>query len=175
MIADFHLHSSSVNWPVSLKNTNGTTFSTWPNAHTLFNDFEFNSASKCADFLASFGADLTKVRDGFYDRWNIPKPKESIASTSFDQKAVKSIFSRAWGKNYFYVRRYKNDWDVRWLCDDKLNDLTSNIKIDEIRYPGEERKSISICCSNENVKYRVEIRNTKCGELPNDIKFSVRS
>jgi light-regulated signal transduction histidine kinase (bacteriophytochrome) len=77
--------------------------------------------------------------------------------------------------NYFYVRKTRtgDGWKVFWLDKNYLDSLTSNIVVDSIDYPSKKSKQITIKCHNSKQKYKVEIRNSKSGEYPNDIKFKV--
>ena len=83
------------------------------------------------------------------------------------------MFERAWGMNYFYVRRQLVGWKVFWLDRKKLDSLTSGIRITSIKYPNKKSKQISIFAETRVQKYLVEIRNSKAGEYPNDIKIKV--
>jgi hypothetical protein len=163
-------------WYISLKDVNGITFSTFPGGATLFDKTSgiLNPSSEGAKFLETFGVDLAAVQAGFNERrFNTPntiKPKNKNPN----DRALKILFERAWGMNYFYVRRKTNGWEVFWIDKRKLDQLTSNIKIESIRYPSKKTKSIMILCSNQYKKYRVEMRNSAGGEYPNDIKFSLR-
>lgn len=164
--------STNRDWYISLKDINGNTFSSYPGASTLFNargDLQPNS--EAASFLLSFGADLNEIQKGFDLRNNIKTPRSKYKTSNPNTTNIKNIFERAWGMNYFYVRRMTNGWKVFWLDRNKLNKLTSNIVVDRIRYPDRSSKQISIFCSNNEEKYLIEIRNSKGGEYPNDIKI----
>jgi len=163
-------------WYISLKNADGSTFSSYSGAASLFNakgDLQPNSPG--AEFLNAFGVDLNKVQAGFDTRNKLPsfgRPKFPVKRA--DTAAIKAIFERAWGMNYFYVRRTSNGWNVFWMDRNKLDKLTSNIKIYEIKYPSATSKQISIICGNNEKSYLIELRNSKAGEYPNDTKFKVR-
>jgi hypothetical protein len=163
-------------WYISLKNADGSTFSSYSGAASLFNakgDLQPNSPG--AEFLNAFGVDLNKVQAGFDGRNKLSssdRPKLPVKRA--DPAAIKSIFERAWGMNYFYVRRTFNGWNVFWIDRNMLNKLTSNIKIYEIKYPSMSSKQISIICGNNEKSYLIELRNSKAGEYPNDTKFKVR-
>lgn len=162
-------------WFVSLKDVNGATFSSYSGAATLFNatgDIQPNSAG--AEFLDSFGVDLNQVQAGFDERAGKKKLRAKIPVKSLNQTKIKAIFERAWGMNYFYVRKITGGWKVFWLDRNYLNKLVSNMRVTEIRYPNPKSKQISILCENSTQKYIIEFRNSKAGEYPNDIKFKVR-
>jgi hypothetical protein len=163
-------------WYISLKSADGSTFSSYSGAASLFNakgDLQPNSPG--AEFLNAFGVDLNKVQAGFDTRNKLPsfgRPKFPVKRV--DTAAIKAIFERAWGMNYFYVRRTSNGWKVFWLDRNKLDKLAGNIKIYEIKYPSATSKQISIICGNNEHSYLIELRNSKAGEYPNDTKFKVR-
>ena len=163
-------------WYISLKNADGSTFSSYSGAASLFNakgDLQRNSPG--AEFLNAFGVDLNKVQAGFDTRNKLPSSgRPKIPVKRADTAAIKAIFERAWGMNYFYVRRTSNGWNVFWLDRNKLDKLTGNIKIYEIKYPSVTSKQISIICGNNEKSYLIELRNSKAGEYPNDTKFKIR-
>ncbi len=166
--------STSKKWYISLKDTNGAVVSAWPGGGSIFNSRgDLVEDSEGSDFLLSFGLDLNKVQDGFDTRNNIKVNRSSLKVGTFNESKVRSIFERVWGMNYFYVRRKTNGWKVFWLDREKLNSLTRNIVVTRIDYPGRASKSIRIHCKNASQQYLIEIRNSKGGEYPNDIKFRV--
>lgn len=163
------------NWFISLKDVNGNTFSSYSGAASLFNangDLQPNSPG--AEFLNAFGVDLNRVQEGFDLRNNKKALRKKIPVARPDQQKIKAIFERAWGMNYFYVRKQTNGWKVFWLDRDKLNKLVSNMRVDDVKYPSPTSKQISILCSTNEQSYLIELRNSKAGEYPNDTKFKVR-
>jgi hypothetical protein len=167
--------STNHEWFISLKDVNGATFSSYSGAASLFNaDGDIQPNSPGADFLNAFGADLNKVQEGFDIRNKKKKLRKTIPVKKSNPAEIKKIFERAWGMNYFYVRKLSSGWKVFWIDRAKLNKLTSNIKVTEIRYPNEKSKQISIFCENGEQSYLIELRNSKAGEYPNDTKFKVR-
>ena len=163
-------------WYISLKDVNGATFSSYSGAASLFNaKGDLQPKSPGAEFLNAFGVDLNIVQAGFDARNKLPsfgRPKFPVKRA--DTAAIKAIFERAWGMNYFYVRRMPTGWKVFWLDRNKLDKLAGNIKIYEIKYPSATSKQISIICGNNEQSYLIELRNSKAGEYPNDTKFKVR-
>lgn len=161
-------------WFISLKDINGDTISSYSGAASLFVNNELQPKSAGAEFLQSFGVDLNQVQAGFDERNNVKIVRPNIAIKKMDPRKIKDIFERAWGMNYFYVRRLSSGWKVFWLDKQYLDKLTNNMKIDEIRYPNKTSKQITILCSNSYQKYTIELRNSKAGEYPNDTKIKVR-
>lgn len=161
-------------WYISLKDINGDTFSSYSGAASLF-DKEGNLVpdSKGAEFLNSFGVDLNKVQAGFDERANTKIKRPKLPVKRPNQAEIKKIFERAWGINYFYVRRGVPDWKVFWLDRAKLNKLSERMVIKNVRYPSKSSKQITIVCSTSSQNYIIEIRNSKAGEYPNDTKFKV--
>lgn len=161
-------------WFISLKDVNGNTFSSYSGAASIFDkNGTLQPTSMGSDFLRAFGVDLNKVQAGFDERAGIAIPRPKIAVTKQNPNELKNIFERAWGMNYFYVRRQAFGWKVFWLDRKKLNSLASNIEVTDVRYPNKKTKQISIFARAKDQKYLIEIRNSKAGEYPNDIKFKV--
>lgn len=165
---------SNTKWYISLKDINGFTFSSYSGAASLFNSYgDLQPNSPGADFLESFGVDLNKVQAGFDERNNIKTNRPKLLVKKPNATELKKIFERAWGMNYFYVKRESFGWNVFWIDRKKLDKLT-NITVNSVRYPNKDSKQISIICSSPEYNYLVEIRNSKGGEYPNDIKFRIK-
>jgi hypothetical protein len=170
------IDSKDKEWYISLKDVNGDTFSSYSGASTILNaKGEVQPDSPGSKFLMSFGVDLNKVQKGFDERANKNIVRNKLPIKKANQSEIKQIFERAWGMNYFYVRktRTSDGWKVFWLDRNYLNSLVSNIVVDSIDYPSKKSKQITIKCHNPKQKYKIEIRNSKSGEYPNDIKFKV--
>lgn len=166
---------SNKQWFVSLKDVNGYTFSSYSGAASLFNsEGDIQPTSDGAKFLEAFGADLNQVQVGFDARNNVTAVRKDIPVKSANQSELAKIFERAWGMNYFYVKKESSGWKVFWLDRKKLDSLTRSITVENIRYPSEKSKQITIECSAGTNKYLVEVRNSKAGEYPNDIKIKIR-
>lgn len=183
IIGDIVLEDSTKNkWFISLKDVNGYTFSSYSGAASLIDsegNVQLNSAG--AKFLEAFGADLNKVQLGFDIRASKLKGGKAKARTSpaipvkrADPQKIKAIFERAWGMNYFYVKKEPGGWKTFWIDRAKLSKLTGNIRVTDIQYPSAVSKQISIFCENTEQKYLIEVRNSKGGEYPNDIKIKIR-
>lgn len=168
--------SENQKWFISLKDVNGDTFSSYSGAASLI-DSSGNLVPKSAgaDFLNAFGADLNAIQDGYDLRAKKKVMRKSIPVAKLNTSKIKAIFERAWGMNYFYVRKTAGGWKVFWLDRKKLDNLTSNIKVTDIKYPTASSKQITIMCSNNYAEYLIEIRNSKGGEYPNDTKFKVKA
>jgi hypothetical protein len=163
------------NWFVSLKDVNGDTFSSYSGAASLFNaQGELQPKSAGAEFLNAFGVDLNQIQAGFDLRNNKKALRKRIKIEKANPIEIKKIFERAWGMNYFYVRKTTSGWKVFWLDRKKLNDFTSNIVVTDIRYPTLKSKQITIYCGNRFQNYVIELRNSKAGEYPNDTKFKTK-
>jgi len=162
-------------WFISLKDVNGNTFSSYSGAASLFDKKgTLQPKSAGAEFLNSFGTDLNQVQAGFDERAgiNVLRPKLKVERPN--PAKIEKIFNRAWGMNYFYVRRMPGKWKVFWLGKKKLDKLCKGVKIDTIRYPSKKSKQITILCSNSVENYVIEVRNSRAGEYPNDTKFKVK-
>lgn len=176
IIGDIVLTDSTDNdWFISLKDVNGDTFSSYSGAASIFDaKGTLQPSSAGSDFLKAFGVDLNQVQKGFDERNNIKTIRPKLAIPRANPAEIKKIFERAWGMNYFYVRKQRDGWKVFWLDRDYLNKLTSGIKVEDIKYPNPKSKQITIMCGNSYQKYTIELRNSKGGEYPNDTKFKVR-
>lgn len=176
IIGDIVLTDATNNeWFVSLKDINGLTFSSYSGAASLFNaqgDLQPNSAG--AKFLEAFGVDLNLVQAGFDERRGFTDMRDPIPVMPFNNQNLIPIFERAWGMNYFYVKKERMGWQVFWIDRAKLKQLTNGLRVTQIRYPSVKSKQISILLENKYKKYIVEVRNSKAGEYPNDTKFRVR-
>ena len=176
IIGDIVLTDATNNeWFVSLKDINGLTFSSYSGAASLFNaqgDLQPNSAG--AKFLEAFGVDLNLVQAGFDERRGYTDMRDPIPVLPFNNRNLIPIFERAWGMNYFYVKKERMGWQVFWIDSAKLKQLTNGLRVTQIRYPSVKSKQISILLENKYKKYIVEVRNSKAGEYPNDTKFRVR-
>lgn len=161
-------------WYISLKDVNGATVSALPGAGSLFNsqgDLQPNSEG--ANLLKTFGVDLNQVQSGFDERRGFKKIRPKVPITKPDNNKIKEIFRTVWGMNYFYVRKTPSSWEVFWIDNQKLEKLSS-VKVDKIRYPGKNTKTVYIELSSPSKNYLIEVRNSKGGEYPNDIKVRVR-
>jgi hypothetical protein len=160
---------------ISLKDINGDTFSSYSGAASLFNsEGDLMPLSPGAKFLNSFGVDLNQMQAGFDLRNNKKKLRTKIRIEKADPSEIKKIFERAWGMNYFYVRKLTNGWKVFWMDRKKLDNLTKNIIVTDVRYPTVKSKQITIYCGNKYQNYVIELRNSSAGEYPNDTKFKVK-
>ncbi len=169
--------STNKNWFISLKDVNGDTFSSYSGAASLISSSgDLNPLSEGAKFLKAFGTDLNLVQAGYDIRSNKTKvTRKKIPTVKPNSIDIKNIFERAWGMNYFYVRKTSgNDWKVFWIGRKELDKLVNNISITNIKYPDKSSKQITISCSNSYAEYLIEVRNSKGGEYPNDIKFKVK-
>lgn len=178
IIGDVVLEDTAGNsWYISVKNIDGDTFSSYSGAASLFNKKgELQENSKGADFLRSFGVDLNEVQAGFDLRNNIKVKRPRFKYQKPNTQELKAIFERAWGMNYFYVRKLRTGWQVKWIDRKYLNKLVNGIEVDvkNISYPNLSRKQITIKCGTGEKSYTVEMRHSSGGEYPNDIKFKVR-
>lgn len=168
--------SANKHWYISLKDVNGDTFSSFSGAASLFDAHgTLVVKSEGAQFLKAFGADLNAIQQAYDKRAKIKKIRPVLPSAQKSPTELKAIFERAWGMNYFYVRRQTSGWKVFWLSRQVLNKLIDNLHVREIRYPDQTSKQISIFVENQYAKYLVEVRNSKGGEYPNDTKLKIKN
>lgn len=162
-------------WFISLKDVNGNTFSSYSGAASLFDATgTLQPDSAGAAFLNSFGVDLNQVQAGFDERNKIKRKRPKIPVKAPNKKEMKAIFERAWGMNYFYVRKVgTSDWKVFWMSKKKLDSLSDNMTVTKVNYPNPGSKQITIFCSTPHADYSIELRNSKAQEYPNDTKFKI--
>jgi len=175
VIGDIVLYDTTgKKWYISLKDVNGATVSALPGAGSLFNDKgDLQVNSEGAELLKKFGVDLNKVQAGFDERKNQKKVRPKYPVVRANTREIKDIFKRVWGMNYFYVRKTTSSWEVFWINSKKL-DALSNVTVEGVRYPGKNTKTIYIDLKSPVKKYLIEVRNSKAGEYPNDIKVRVK-
>ena len=176
IIGDIVVKDSGKNtWFISLKDVSGDTFSSYSGAASIFDaNGKIQPDSAGSTFLKAFGVDLNKVQKGFDERNKINARRTKLAVNPPDQKQMKAIFERAWGMNYFYVRKVgSSDWKVFWMSRAKLDSLINNMTVTNVRYPSTASKQITIQCSTPHADYNIELRNSKRGEYPNDTKFKI--
>lgn len=172
-------------WSISLKNETGFTIANMgisPSNDQFFDargELLFNSYG--ATILKAFGVDMNRVQAGFDVKANkaasltsdIYTSNKTSISKEASKHPLKKIFEEAWGSDYFYVRKATNEWKVMWIDKVVLEKLTGNLRInhDMIRYPGKERKQVTIYAENSHIKYVIEIRNTSGGLYPKQCNF----
>ncbi len=100
----------------------------------------------------AFGVDLNKVQSGFDERSNKKKVRSKLPVGKVDSRKIKEIFKTVWGMNYFYVRKTAASWEVFWIDRAKLDKL-SNVRVEGIRYPGKNTKTIYIDLVSPAKKY----------------------
>lgn len=164
-------------WYISLKDSNGDTFSSYSGASTLFDPTgAIVDKSPAAEFLRSFGVDLNQVQAGFDKRNRKRAVRPRLKVSRPDPMKMKAIFERAWGMNYFYVKRDKSKgFKVFWIDRKVLNNLAGSLGVVKIEYPNPNSKQIKVVVSNAYATYAIEFRNSKAGEYPNDVKFKILS
>lgn len=174
VIGDVILYDSLKTWPVSIKASNGDTFSSYPGAASLFmTDGKINTKSPLISVLGSFGVDFEQLQTCYDKRNGFSNPSPNLpTSYTYD---ISSFFEQAWGVDYFYARGTTKGWQVFWLDQPKLHQLSTNIQVTEIRYPSDKSKQLSIFCENGYKKYLIEVRNSAGGEYPNDMKVKVKN
>jgi len=158
---------------ISLKSAHGDTFSSYSGAKSLFDGTTLDQHSFGAKFLQSFGVNLNTLQESFDTRNGIILDRQKIPATGHNKYETTDIMRRAWGCNYYYARDRKDGWETFFIDDNKLKTL-ADVEVERIVYPSETSKQLTINCSSPIKDYRIEIRNSKGGEYPNDIKFRVR-
>lgn len=172
-VADIVLHNSR-DWGVSIKDVDGGHFNQFGIANLFDKTGTLNTRSKGVSYLNAFGVDLNRVQAGYDVRNNIDIARPQHYVPSPNSTIIRNILQRAWGVNYFYARKQHLGWLTFWLDRDKLERMTSNLVVEEIGYPTEKSKSITIKIGNQHQKYLLEVRHAHKGEYPTEIKCKLR-
>lgn len=91
--------------------------------------------------------------------------------------AIYNLLSLLVGSNYIYLRRKGKNLFAKWVTDDYIrNEFLNGMRIVEVRYPSLERKQVTAIFANKSgERYRLELRNTKGGIVPNQLNFGTTS
>jgi hypothetical protein len=142
------------------------------------------SKQAIADGLNSYAASRKSVKaQKFEETLQIPKEFEELEEGSPRHKAIQEKLMCGLGFGYWYARadsKSPTGWKVydlrtRTQAEDFFKTITSIMR----SYPGRTKQASAIIeaidGSGAERIYRVEIRNTRGGIVPNEIKISMRS
>lgn len=174
------------NYYISLKNISGGTFyngGTIPfivekNNKVVYDPSKFDVKPMIASIFKAFQIDPKKVAQGINEYINgSGKIPNSFISISGDTKALRNLIASGYGYGYWYVREKKNDIFIYNIgtAKDAYN-LVGDIKDISIKYPNTETKTLTLKLTADSpilgtVNYLIEIRNTKGGLLPLELKM----
>jgi hypothetical protein len=171
---------------ISLKNISGGTFyngGTVPfivekNGKAVYEPSKFETKPMMAAIFKAFQIDPKKVAQGINEySAGSGKIPNSFTPVSGDTKALRNLIASGYGYGYWYVREKKNDifiYDIGTSKD--AYNLVGDIKDISIKYPNTETKTLTLKLVADSpilgtVNYLIEIRNTKGGLLPLDLKM----
>ncbi len=122
--------------------------------------------------LSALGVDKSRIVDGLNNKLAAEQVDDAPV---YDVSAVKGIIESGYGYGYWYARKTSKGWYVVDLTtSDKLADYVGDVRVDRVKYPGANSKQCSVWLSTSTGKrFKVEIRNTKGGLIPGEIKFKV--
>lgn len=169
---------------VSLKDKNGGTFANiGGGARTLIDPttYAVNKDNSLAELLLEVGFDLARIQQG-YDAYVTKQPvsfdyTQSVTNAVEPSSRLGQIMQHGWGTGYIYLRedpKAEHGWFAMSVTTDTLqSNLLKNLVVTQIRYPHTNSKQIAVDLGNSEFKYRLEIRNSKGGLLPTEVKIRI--
>jgi hypothetical protein len=171
---------------ISLKNISGGTFYNGGNVpfivekdgKAVYEPSKFETKPMMAAIFKAFQIDPKKVAQGINEYIaGSGKIPNSFISIPGDTKALRNLIASGYGYGYWYVREKKNDifiYDINTAKD--AYNLVGDIKEILIKYPNTDTKTLTLKLVADSpilgtVNYLIEIRNTKGGLLPLDLKM----
>ena len=168
---------------ISIKDHNGYTFANLGTAGLLLDDYSVNTAHRYAALIDSIGLDSAKIQAGLALYENdiellvddsICNLQEPISVNS----PLYNIVQHGWGSNYIYAKRTgatSSDWRVVHITSEFVDSvLIKSLMLTKISYPSSHRKHIELQFENAVVNYTLQIRNSKGGIIPKEMKISVK-
>lgn len=172
-------------YPISIKDPAGSTFGNFGIAGSfdLDEDKRVIIVPHSSDqFLKAMGISKKKVQRGlqkYIDRGI--EPTEGTINTDIDEKPqfnirlLRKFLMAGYGYGYWYAREWaNNEWEIRDLRTfKKLKEYVGIPKVDFISYPGETKQTHAMIHTSNGHKYNVDIRNSKGGDIPKEIKIRI--
>lgn len=165
---------------LSLKNPKGLTFANLGIAGLFDKSFNFDTSMPEYSMLTDVGVDFDIIKKGLkaYEAGKTFLKRESSGGIVRKNSKLYKFLKTAWGKNYFYVKKYKNGFKAFFVDEDFIDQvLLRGLRIEKISYPyadgANKAKGFSMTLENDLVKYRLEIRNPSGGIVPNQINISL--
>lgn len=164
---------------VSLKDPNGATLGNFG----IVGSFEETPSGRVklvahpSDIvLTALGVDKQAIADGLYD-FMIDNGQELIDhSPSYDPELTRGILESGYGYGYWYARKLPSGWHVVDLTTrDKLSEHIGDVHVERVKYPGKDKQCAVWLSTTTGGRYKIEVRNTKGGVIPREIKIKVLS
>ena len=172
-------------YPISIKDPAGSTFGNFGIAGSFDLDEKGNVIINPHDsdyFLKVMGVSKEKARRGlqkYIDKG--VEPEQGTVNTDIDEhpeynsNMLQRYLMAGYGYGYWYAREWANDsWEVIDLRTfKKLAKYVGKPKVDFISYPGDTKQLHIMLHTSTNHKYNVDIRNSKGGDIPKEIKVRI--
>jgi len=172
-------------YPISIKDPAGSTFGNFGIAGSF--DLDENkqviiSPHPSDQFLKAMGISKKKMQRGLQKY--IDKGIEPVKGTvntdidknpQFDIKILRKFLMAGYGYGYWYAREWtNNEWEIRDLRTfKKLKEYVGIPKVEFVSYPGETKQTHAMIHTSNDHKYNVDIRNSKGGDIPKEIKIRI--
>lgn len=180
-IADFQFNMTDGSHTyVSLKHKTGKTLANLGGAAELIReDLTVNTDAQLFPIFNQIGADITAIAAGYraYEtgvETDGQCSTESVSIPVSEGTPLYDLVSRAWGSGYVYLRESPNQpggWSAINVTADTVRDvLLDELQVVKLQYPSKTSKSIVITLNSIEYVYRIEIRNSKRGIRPTDVK-----
>lgn len=167
---------------ISLKDRNGDTFANIAEGARGLIDpttFAVNRSNQLAVMLQEVGFDLKKIQQGyqaFVSKSDVAfDPNQTSNKPILMTSQLGQIIRRGWGVNYIYLREdpaSPTGWSAMLINDNTLQSvLLKGLKVEQLRYPHAGAKQIAIIMGNSKFRYKLEIRNSKGGITPTEVKI----
>ena len=163
---------------VSLKNPTGLTVANLGFAGGFIIDdnvIKPSNATGVGDkILRDLGVDKFKIANGLMSNLTNANATETINPDSTQATSIRDFLKKAYGYGYVYARlKSDNSWDVQdFEKPEDLEKYIGEIETVVIKYPV-TTKQTSCLVTTSNHSFKIEIRNTKGGRLPNQINLKM--
>lgn len=168
---------------ISLKNPKGATFANLGVGGLFDKELDYSKTKEEYKILSDGGIDfdiLSKGLKAYRDKTTFEQVEDVPYKLIKKGTRLYKMLEKAWGKNYYYVKKKNSKKFIAFLVDDDSvsNTLLKSLKITKITYPyyesdGRKSKQFSMILENDKLKYKMEIRNTSGGIMPNQINVSL--
>ena len=165
---------------ISLKDPTGSTFGNFG----IVGSFEYSNGEIISKehpldtILQSLGIDKSLIAEGLnsYSKDDVEKEPKINDVKSYDPHVVSGIIQSGYGYGYWYARKISEGWKlVDLTTKENLNQYVGQVASIKLRYPDSSSKQCSawVTMTSGDV-YKFEIRNTKGGIIPTEIKVKVQ-
>lgn len=163
---------------VSLKDPNGATFGNFGivGAFKESPNGVVTSPHPSDVLLSALGIDKEAIADGLSDLLRGGGHGIVDTSPSYDPERARGILESGYGYGYWYARKLNKGWHVIDLTTrEKLAEHVGDVRVEQVKYPGDNKQCAAWISTTTGGRYKIEIRNTKGGVIPREIKIKVLS